>query len=208
MKAEFYKLHKFSSVRMISLFTLAVALFRGFSPYSGYQVYLAGLQPELFDAVLISAFTVVFLCAEFSNRTFANALLCGVPRQNVFFAKLVVYFAGMLVLILFPLCVATFIATIRNGFGADWDGVFMEMIIKFLFYMIDRSLMASFSVFVVSVLQNLMGSLGLSVAGMYLASFHQNYTETLPASNVWVVFLMIPLLLLGSAFVFARRDMK
>ena len=77
MKAEFYKLQKFPSVRLIFLFILAVGMLRGFSPYSGYQVYTIGLVPELFDIVLVSVFTSAFLCTEFSRRTFGNSVLCG-----------------------------------------------------------------------------------------------------------------------------------
>lgn len=209
MKAEFYKLQKLPPVRMIFLFALAVGLFRGFSLYPGYQVYIAGLLPELFDAVLVSAFTVVFVYTEFSNRTFANAFLCGASRQKVFFAKLAVYFAGLLVLILLPLFASTFIATIRNGFGVDWDDAAMQMAIKFLFYIIYRFSMASFAVLVVSVFRDPLGSLGLSMAGMYLASSLQNSSETLPASIVWGVFLIkITVFLLAVIFIFVRRDLK
>ncbi|MDE6566513.1 MAG: ABC transporter permease, partial [Lachnospiraceae bacterium] len=179
MKAEIYKLQKFPSVRMIFLFAFVVGMLRGFSPYSGYQVYTIGLVPELFDIVLISVFTAAFLCTEFSKRTFANAVLCGTSRQNVFLAKLAVYFPGLLVLILLPLLVSTFVATMRNGFGADWDALALEMAAKLLFYICHRFSMAGFAILVASIIQNSIGTLGLSVAGIYLMSLTQNSIENM-----------------------------
>ena len=166
IKAEFYKLEKLPSVRMIFLFACMTAMLRGFSPYPGYQMYITALVPELFDAVLISVFTAAFLCAEFSNRTFGNAALSGVSRQNVFFAKLTAYFPGLLVLVLLPLAVSVCVATIRNGFCADWDAVVWDIIEKLLFYILYRFFMASFAIFAATLIQNSIVMLGTGVAGM------------------------------------------
>ena len=62
IKAEFYKLHKLQSFRIILLFTFAIGIMPGFSPYTGYQVYSLGLIPELLDVILISVFTADFVC--------------------------------------------------------------------------------------------------------------------------------------------------
>ena len=207
LKAEFYKLHKLYSFRMIFLFVLAVGMLRGFSPYSGYQVYNIGLVPELFDAVLIAVFTAAFLCTEFSNRTFGNAFLCGTSRQNVFFAKLVVYFPGLLVLILFLLILSTLLATMRNGFGADWEA--LEMAAKFLFYIVHRISMAGFSILVAVVIQNSLGTLGLSVAGIYLMSLSQNsVANSLTQDTLIDSIIKTAIFLSAATFIFRKRDWK
>lgn len=209
MKAEFYKLQKFPSVRMIFLFAFGVGMLRGFSPYPGYQVYTIGLVPELFDIVLVSVFTAAFLCTEFSKRTFANAFLCGTSRWNVFFAKLAVYFLGLLVLILLPLFVSTAVATMRNGFGADWDVLALEMAKKLLFYICHRFSMAAFSILAASVIQNPIGTLGISVAGIYLMSLTHNSLENLFTQEAWIVsFIKIIFFLSSATFIFVRRDLK
>ena len=210
IKTEFYKLRKFHSFRMIFLLVLAVGMLRGFSPYPGYQVYIIGLVPELFDAVLISVFTVAYLCTEFSKRTFGNAFLCGTSRQNVFFAKLAVYFPGLFVLILLPLIVSTLVSTMRNGFGADWDAMAMEVAVKFLFYIFYRFSMAGFAILVASVIQNSIGTLGFSVAGIYLMSLSQNLVENpfVQGDTLIASMIKITIFLIAATFIFIRRDLK
>lgn len=209
IKAEFYKLQKLHSFSIIFLFTLVIGVLRGFSSYSGYQVYNLGLFPELFDAVLISVFTVAFICTEFSNRTFGNAFLCGTSRQNVFLAKLVVYFPGLLILILVPLVVSTSAATMRNGFGAEWDVVAWEMTAKFFFYILHRFSMAGFAIFIASVIQNPIGTLGLSVAGIYLMALTQNPVENPATQDTFIVLIIkIAIFLSAATFIFIRRDLK
>lgn len=210
MKAEFYKLQKFPSVRLIFLFILAVGMLRGFSPYSGYQVYTIGLVPELFDIVLVSVFTSAFLCTEFSRRTFGNSVLCGTSRQYVFLAKLAVYFPALLVLILLPLVVSTSVATMRNGFGADPDVLALEMTGKLLFYICHRFSMAGFAILVASVIRNSIGTLGISMAGMYLMSFSQNSVKNLLTQDDTLTVSIIKMIILLSAaiMIFIRRDLK
>ncbi len=208
IKAEFYKLEKLPSVRIIFLFACMTAMLRGFSPYPGYQMYITALVPELFDAVLVSVFTAAFLCAEFSNRTFGNAALSGVSRQNVFFAKLAVYFPGLLVLVLLPLAVSVCSATIRNGFGADWDAVVWDIIEKLLFYILYRFFMAGFAIFAATLIQNSIGMLGTGVAGIYLITLIKKPMEH-PVTQITLLFTMIEISIFLSlaAFIFAKREL-
>lgn len=206
IKAEFYKLQKFPSFRKVILFTLAVGILRGFSSCTGYQVYTSGLSPELFDAALISVFTAAFLCTEFSNRTFGNTFFCGTSRQSVFFAKLVAYFSGLFILVLIPLAVSTVVATMGNGFGADWDAVVLKMAGKLLSYLLYRFFMASVAILVAVVVQNPVGTLGVSAAGLYLMAVTCN-----PAGNLSVgdAFIMkIAIFLFAAVAIFARRDFR
>lgn len=209
IKAEFYKLQKLHSFRTILLFALAVGILSGFSSYTGYQVYSFGLILELFDAVLISVFTADFVCMEFSNRTFGNAFLCGTSRKNVFLAKLAVYFLGLFILILIPLDVSTAVATLRNGFGADWNAVAWEIESEFLVYTLYRFFMAGFAILVASVIRNPIGVLGISVAGIYFVALTQNPMENSAAQDMFIAFIIKTAILLSVAtFIFIRRDLK
>ena len=208
IKAELYKLHKFHLFRIMLLFALVIGIFHGFLPYSGYQVYALGLIPELFDAVLISVFTADFVCMEFSNRTFGNTLLCGTSRKNVFLAKLMVYFLGLLILILVPLAAGTGVATLRNGFGADWNVVALEVETKFLAYILYRFSMAAFAILVASVIQNPIGTLGISVAGIYLMTLNQSTMGNLDVLDMFIAFIIKMAIFLSVAtFIFIRRDL-
>lgn len=209
IKTEYYKLQKLRTFRILLLFALAVGILNGFSPYTGYQVYSLCLIPELFDVVLISAFTAAFVCTEFSDRTFGNTFLCGALRQNVFLAKLVAYFPGLLILILIPLAAATAVATLRNGFGAGWETVVLEIGSTFLVYLLYRFSMAGFTILVASVIQNPVGTLGLSAALIYLAVLTQNPMENSAVEDVFIAFLIkIAIFLPVAIFIFIKRDLK
>lgn len=209
IKAEFYKLQKLNSFRIILLFTLAVGIMPGFSPYTGYQVYSSGLIPELFDAVLISVFTADFVCMEFFDKTFGNAFLCGTSCKNVFLAKLVVYFPGLLILILIPVAASTTVATLRNGFGADWNAVAWEIESEFLVYILYRFSMAGFAILVASVIQNPIRTLGISGAGIYLVTLTHNPMENSATQDMFLAFIIKTAILLSVAtFIFVRRDLK
>lgn len=209
IKAEFYKLHKLQFFYLFFVFAFVMGVLRGFSDYPGYQVYLFGMFPDMFDAVLISIFTASFLCMEFSNRTFGGAFLCGASRKNVFLAKLVVYFLGLLVLIIVPPAVSTSAATMRNGFGADWDTVALEVVSKLLFYVLDRFSMAGFTILAASIIQNSIGTLGIGVAGIYLVALSQNPVENPVTQNILIASVIrIVILLSVATFIFVKRDLK
>lgn len=209
IKAEYYKLKRLPSVHMIFLFAVLAGVVQGFSPCRGYQVYTISLAPQLFDVVLISVFTAAFLCVERSWRTIGNALLSGMSRRTVFFAKLSAYVPAFLVLILLPLAVSVCVATIRNGFGADGDALFFEWMAALFFYIVYRFFMAGLSIFAATVIQNPLGTLGISVAGNYLISRIKN-----PMGNVvtyetlifGVIGTVISLCL--AAFVFERIEIR
>ena len=185
IKAEFYKLEKLPSVRIIFLFACMTAMLRGFSPYPGYQMYITALVPELFDAAL-----------------------SGVSRQNVFFAKLTAYFPGLLVLVLLPLAGSVCAATIRNGFGADWDVVVWEIVEKLLFYILYRFFMASLAIFAATLIQNSIGMLGTGVAGIYLITLMKKPMEH-PVTQITLLFTIIEISIFLSlaAFIFAKREL-
>ena len=188
---------------------LAVGILNGFSPYTGIQVYSLGLIPELFDVVLISAFTAAFVCTDFSSRTFGDAFLCGALRKNVFLAKLAVYFPGLFVLILIPLTASTAVATLRNGFGAGWDTVALEIGAKFLVYILYRFSMAGYAILVALIIQNPIGTLGLSAAEIYLMVLTQNPMENSAAQDMFIAFIIKTAILLSAAtIIFIRRDLK
>lgn len=208
--SEIYKLQKIHSFRMIFLVTFAIGMLRGFSPGTGYQACTLGLLPDVFDAVLVSVFTAAFICMEYSNRTLGNAVLCGTSRRRVFFAKLAVYFPGLLILLLVPPAVSIPVTTMRNGFGADWDAVALEIVAKFLSYILYRFFMAGFAVLTASVIQNPVGTLGISAAGIYLVTLTRVPGED-PAvqGTAWIAWILITVLFLSAAaFIFVRRDLK
>lgn len=209
IKAELYKLHKLHAFHIIFLLILAIGILQGFSPYTGYQVYSICLVPELFDAVLVSCLTAVFLCTEFSSRTFGNAFLCGASRREVFLAKLAVYFWALLLLILILPALSTAVAASRNGFGADWDNVALEMELKLFAYILCRFSMAGFSILVALAVQRPVGTLGISVAGIYLMELAQSPVENSVTQNMFLDFITkTAIFLFAAATIFIRRDLK
>lgn len=208
MKAEFYKLKKRPSVRMIFLFSAIIGILQGLSPYPGYQVFTVVLTPGLFDAALISVFTAAFLCTEFSSRTLGSAFLCGTSRTNVFLSKLAAYFPGLFILILLPPAVSIPAAAIRNGFGADWDTMALELAVRLFFYIFYCFFMASLSIFAATVIQNPLGTLGISIAVIYLVTLIINPPGH-PFTPNTLIFSVTgtAVSLSGAAFIFLNREL-
>lgn len=208
IRSELFKLRKLPSVRMIFLFAFITGIIQGFSPLPGYQVYIVSLGPELSDIILISVFTVIFLCTEFSNRTYGNAFLCGISRQTVFSAKLAVYFPALLVLILLPMTVSVSVTTMRNGFGTDWDTVTGEIAATLLSYILYRFFMAGLAILAGVVIQNQIGTLGISIAGIYIITIIKPLKYPATQTVLICTILQTAIILFVTARIFIRRELS
>lgn len=200
-KAEFYKLTKFPEVRVIFSLAFLAGLLQGLSPYAGFQVYKVALYPGILDAVLISVFTVSFVCVEFGN-----AVLTGASRARILSAKLAAYFSGLFILLLLPLFVSVSAASIRHGFDAG-DVSVLPILSQLLFYILYRFFLAGLSVLVAVSIRNPLGTFGASAAGIYLVTLLYNPMENLIMGATWFSVILGIIIFLSLSFsVFMRRD--
>ncbi len=86
---------------------------------TGYQIMLNASVDVLHHGFIGYLYAAVFLCREFSNRTFAASLLCGHPRWKIFLAKAAVFLSGLLLLFGVYVGLSTMYGSIANGFGME-----------------------------------------------------------------------------------------
>ena len=122
MKAEWFKLSKSFGYKVLcacniaAVFTTSLLLIAG-AKGTGYEAFIMALTYILHHAVIGCLFAAIFVCSEFSNRTFGMSLLCGYSRKKVFLSKILVYLFGLICLFLLYTGAATIVMLIGNGFG-------------------------------------------------------------------------------------------
>lgn len=77
-----------------------------------------------------------------------------------------------------------------ESFGAVWDTVALEIGAKFLVYILYRFSMAGYAILVALIIQNPIGTLGLSAAGIYLMVLTQNPMENSAAQDMFIAFII------------------
>lgn len=122
IKAEWFKLSKLLGFRILCLCNMA-GVFSAFlllalgSESTGCDVMLMSLSYILHHSVIGYFLAAVFLCSEFSSRTFSCGLLCGYSRRKVLWAKISVFLLAYLLLFLMYTGMIMLPMTVRNGFG-------------------------------------------------------------------------------------------
>ena len=139
MKAEWFKLSKSRGYKALllcnaaSLFSTLCLVAMG-AKGTGYEMYIIDLTYILHHAVIGYLFAAVFLCVEFSNRTFGMSLLCGHSRRKIFLSKAFVFLAGLLLLFFVYTGMTTIVVSIANGFGERISSGTCQNVIFLLFY--------------------------------------------------------------------------
>ena len=218
VKAEFFKLFKSMAFRLLLFFSLSMGGLHGLmavlrvDAIMGYEVLSMELAPDLIYAALICLFTNSYVCDEFSNRTFGMSLLCGFSRRNVFLAKTLVFFTGLLPLVILPVIVSTAITTLGNGFGVTWDDkIAFDVTSRVLCYIFCYLFLGSLALLAASTIQDRIGSFGAALAGMLVLMF----TVKIDFQRLEILWIFIPASLIATmvtstmaVLVFTKRDFK
>lgn len=239
IKSEWFKLRKSLGFKIllagsvISTFTILILLAMG-SPAPGSQLMAIGFSYVLHHAFVGYLFAAVFWCNEFSNRTFALSLLCGHSRSKVFFAKVVVFLFGLLLLFGVYVGLSTAYASVGNGFGLEWSVKTGKAILVLLGCGLSGWLaLGSVMVLVAAVLRKTILTFGAGMALTYAllwleTTFRDNplpfvkYTYSYQMNQLWAsweegilpgTFLAVTLstavaALAAAAFAFQRAELK
>lgn len=156
----------FSAV--VGLFFAFYAILQG-SRISGYQMLSVMDSFVMFHTIFTSVFTAVFLCSEFSDRTFGLALLCGLPRRSVFLSKLVVYFTGLLCILSTVVAIPTAILSIVNGYGRELTAaVWAELLMQIIFFWLVSAAMGGFFILLAVLTKSVVATMGAGLGIAYI----------------------------------------
>lgn len=218
IKAEFFKLSRSREFLLLLTAALGMGILNGIMPirrgYSitGYEVYRIMLVPQLSDVILLCIFAAFYVCGEFSSRTFGRTFLCGYARGQVFFAKMIVYFADLFPIILLPIAVVTAIVTAENGFGVEWGAAMaVDVGARLLCYILDGFFKGSFVLLAASIIRDRLGTFGVALAGLYaMILFSGSAAEEQAISWVFILVTVTgaAAMLAAAAYLFVKRELK
>lgn len=159
VKAEWFKLRKSLGFKLllavnglcgICLVSTYILLGEGNASLGlcGYRAMGGGVTMVLMHAYIGYLFAAVFLCKEFSNRTFAMSLLCGHSRTKIFASKAAGFLLGYFLLYWEFVGIVSIGASAVYGFGMEWS---MDILWEILL-LLGVGLMACFTTGAVAVL--------------------------------------------------------
>lgn len=123
IKAEWFKLTKSSVFKVLLVINLTAAVLLLWSltqagqARTGYRAFRLGIAYLFYHTNIGLVFTAAFFCEDFFNMSFGASLLSGCSRIKIFFAKVIIFFIGMLLLFSDFTCTAVIVSSLLNGFG-------------------------------------------------------------------------------------------
>ena len=117
IKAEWFKLSKSSIFKILLLINLILAaILLLMKPRTGYRAFRLGIAYLIYHTNIGLIFTSAFLCEDFSNKSFAKAII---------------FWVGMVLLLSAFICSAVITSSLLNGFGMDLS---LETCVNILFF--------------------------------------------------------------------------
>ncbi|MDE6608369.1 MAG: hypothetical protein K2K54_11545 [Lachnospiraceae bacterium] len=174
LKAEFFKLSKsFTYKLMIGMYLLfeiwdhmkAVTkdiLYTGVSYTGSERFFIMPAGTSYIEFMWIYA--AVFVAGDFTNRNYAVSVVCGYPRRNIFGAKAVVYFVGMLPVMLIHAVVGPTVWSMYYGWGREWgSGTVLFMLKPLAYYLCSFAVFGSTYFFFAMLAKNRIGAVAMNL---------------------------------------------
>lgn len=173
IKAEFLKLSKSFGYKILLLCMFGLSVLLGLlmadsetGMASGYSAYLSALTDTQVFIVFGSIFAAIFVCNEFSNRTFGMSLFSGCLRRDILLSKAIVFLVGFMPLVFAEPVITCVIASIRKGFGDLNILVAMELIKTTILFIFGCSAIGGFCFMLAVLIKNSGGTIGAGIGIM------------------------------------------
>lgn len=163
--------------------------------------------------VAVFLFIAFYVKGDFTAHTFYRGILCGIPRKNVFWAKLIVLFVGVIPLMLISSMAGTVLWSIHSGFGIKIGSEAVFLIAKALAKQILLILiLISHGVLFAVISKNQISTFGWSISTLYVipslgVEWHVFYLHFFYL-NLGTTVAVILFELLAAGYIFQRYDFK
>jgi len=240
IKAEFLKLSKLRGYKILLLCSVAIGVVVGIVMLSmpsemmeeigslnGYRVYLSSLTDTQLFMTSSIIFAAIFVCNEFTNRTFGMSLFSGCPRFGILLSKAIVFLIGLLPIIFTEPLLAGIIVSISKGFGTLDASMWVELVQTTMLFILGGASIGGFCFTLAVLVKNIGGTIGaglglmvgMQLIGMFpgtanlvkLTFLYQMGTVSQPESiGLFIAVTAITLLgTLGiSTFAFQKSELK
>lgn len=162
--------------------------------------------------VSIFLFIAFYVKGDFTAQTFYRGLLCGIPRKNTFWAKIIVLFAGIIPMMLISFLTGTVLWSIHSGFGIAFGRKAVFLIAKaFVEHLLLTLILVSHALFVAVITKSQIGTFGWSISTMYVipqAGIVLRFLLSLLYLNLGTVLVTVLLELFGAGYIFEKYDLK
>lgn len=173
IKAEFLKLSKSLGYKILLLCTFGFSVMMGLfamdvetgSP-DGVTAYLSMLSDAGMYMGLTAIFAAIFVCNEFSNRTFSMSLFSGCPRWRVLLSKVIVFLIGLMPVVFLEPLMSGIMVSINKG-GGDLDaGIWIDIFQATFLFILGNVAIGGFSFMLAIIIKNIVGSIGAGLGLM------------------------------------------
>ena len=162
--------------------------------------------------IAIFLFIAFYVKGDFTSHTFYRGLLCGIPRKNTFWAKIIVLFVGIIPMMLMSILTGTVLWSIHSGFGMDFGTEAVFLIAKaFAQQFLLTLILVSHGVFFAVIAKSQIGTFLWSISTLYLipgASIISRFLLLLFYLNIGTILITILLELSAAGYIFARYDLR
>jgi ABC-type transport system involved in multi-copper enzyme maturation permease subunit len=236
IKAELLKLSKSLGYKVLLGVSLGLGFSEGLtsmgffsdSKVTGYELFAASILGYTEHSIFFSIFAAVFICNEFTNRTFDTALVSGKPRSAILLAKIVVFQLGLIPIVFIKALLGGAMASFTNGVSPE---PFLSVLPQLLFLIfgsiISSVAIGSICILLAMLIKNVGGTIGtgfgVAMAGALLINFeqlrpilkfiyHYQIAQTAQPESLGlyygVIFGTILLATLASVIVFNKSELK
>ena len=164
------------------------------------------------DMIAIFLFIAFYVKGDFTSHTFYRGLLCGIPRKNTFWAKIIVLFIGIIPMMLMSVLTGTVLWSIHAGFGMEFGTEAVFLIAKaFAQQFLLTLIIVSHGVFVAVIAKSQMGAFLWSISTLYLIPRTGIISRLLLALlylNIGTILITILLELSAAGYIFVRYDLR
>ena len=193
IKAECLKLSKLRSYKIFLLCAAAMGLMMGctlmyipaedlpavYSGQDGYSIYMSVASDIEVFTPLPFIFAILFVCPEFSNRTFSISLFSGCSRRNMILAKAIIFLVGLIPIIFVVPLVAGIAGSIITGFGHADVQMWGALVQTTLLAALGHVSVGGFFFMMAVLIKNTVGTIGAGIGLLFGA-------ELLRAFSVFV----------------------
>ncbi|MGL6198958.1 MAG: ABC transporter permease [Lachnospiraceae bacterium] len=234
IKAEFLKLSKSLGYKILLLCTFGYSVMIGLFAMDvetgrpdGVTAYLSVLSDAGMYMSLAAIFAAIFVCNEFSNRTFGMSLFSGCPRWRVLLSKVIVFLIGFMPVVFLEPLMSGIVVSINKGFGDLDTGIWIDLLQATFLFILGSVAIGGFSFMLAVIIKNIVGTIGAGlglVLGMQMLGIIPQTTALAKLTLMYQVGLLpqpestgmfiavtavtLAVTLAASTFIFEKADLK
>jgi len=170
IKAEFLKLSKSLGYKILLLCTFGFSVMMGLFAMDvetgradGLTAYLLALSDAGMYMGLTAVFAAIFVCSEFSNRTFGMSLFSGCARWRVLLSKVIVFLIGLMPVVFLEPLMAGFLVSINKGVGSFNAGIWTCLFQATCLFILGNVAIGGFSFMLAVIIKNIVGTIGAGI---------------------------------------------